>query len=85
MNQRQIFNISFSFSFILFFSLVRIQTAVGTDHPPLQFSNSPLRFVLHEVEEYHPIYFIYNDKKYICETDSCTEAMEELVKDMCGY
>ena len=30
-------------------------------------------------------YFIYNDKKYICETDSCTEAVDELINDMCGF
>lgn len=30
-------------------------------------------------------YFKYNDKKYICETDSCTEAIDELIKDMCNF
>jgi len=30
-------------------------------------------------------YYLYNGKKYICETDSCTEAIDELMKDMCGF
>lgn len=30
-------------------------------------------------------YYLYNGKRYDCDGDDCTEAAEELVKDMCGY
>ena len=30
------------------------------------------------------LYYLYNGKKYYCDGDDCTEASEELMKDMCG-